>query len=604
MSLMGTTTAQVDIEVEGAPLDPLVKQMLVSAEVHTTLFVPSQFKLVFRGPRTKVLEMGGFQLAVEVMLQVSTQGVPIPLMLGEVTAVEIDYGPEGDLTIVRGLDRSHRLMRGTQTMTYPEMTASDVVTAIVGQHGLPPGEIVPTENLYEWLSQANISAWAFIKQLCALENYVAYVDAEGLFCFGPLTPAAEGEPPSMTYEVPPVGSQLVLGRNLVRLRAVVSAAEQVPATAVWGFDPTMGTPVVGPGEAIPAAGSSQSLDPAATPVVIAGEFEAEPFMDTSRPFDSMEAATTRAEAIANDIAGALAELEGQCIGNPSVLAGQTVSLGQAGPPFDGMYTVTSARHVFDSGLGGYTTWFTVGGRQDRSLYALTSSGDPRSSRPEIPGVVIGMVLDNADPEELGRIKIQLPWLNADYISAWAPVVQLSASESFGSLWLPEIGDQVLVGFDRGNIDYPYVLGCLYSGVKRPEPPPETEGVVGERRIMSRARHMIEFNDGPELINIRIVTGDQTVSITLDAEEQALNIVSAGQVSVEAVAGVSVKSGADVTIEAGGQLSIQAAGGISMETAGAFSVETADAAQIMAANNAILAAGESATISAATVMLGA
>lgn len=601
MSMTGTTTAQVDIQVEGAPLDPMVAELLVSAEVDTTLFVPSQFKLVFRGARATVLEMGGFQLAVEVTVQVTTMGVPTPLMMGEVTAVEIDYGPDGNLTVVRGLDRSHRLMRGSTTMSYPEMTASDVVTALVGEAGLPPGEIIPTENVYEWLSQANVSSWVFIKQLCALENCVAYVDPMGLFCFGPMTSPEEGPPPPMSYDVPLEGAQLQLGKNLIRLRAVVNAAEQVPAVSVTGWDPLMSMPVVGPGPALPS--TSQSIDPATLPVTVAGEFEAQPLIDSSRPFANLGAATTRAKAIASEIAGALAELEGQCLGDPSVLAGKSVSLGLAGAPFDGYYTVSSARHVFDPAVGGYTTWFTVGGKQDRSLHGLASGAGAKPSRPEIPGVVIGVVVDNADVQSQGRVKVQFPWLDEAYVSAWAPVAQLSASKEFGSLWLPEIGDEVLVGFDRGNIDYPYVFGCLYNGTTMPAPPPETEGGVGERRIMSRARHMIEFNDGPELLNIKIVTGDQTISITLDAEQQALNIVSAGQVNVEAAEALSIKSAADITVEAGGQFSLQAAGGISLETAGSAQIQSAAQFGVEAAGS-FSVESPSTSVSSATIMLGA
>ena len=87
-----------------------------------------------------------------------------------------------------------------------------------------------------------------------------------------------------------------------------------------------------------------------------------------------------------DIAGALAELEGECVGNPSLLAGESITLGMAGMPFDGYYVCSAARHVFEPDNGGYTTWVTVGGFRDRSLYALSSGAGPADSkRPDHPG---------------------------------------------------------------------------------------------------------------------------------------------------------------------------------------------------------------------------
>ena len=139
------------------------------------------------------------------------------MITGEVSAVEVEYSHGETLTIVRGMDRSNRLMRGTKTMAYPEMTASDVVTMLVAEAGIIPGEIIPTTNIYPWLSQANVSNWVFIQQLAALENYVAYADALGLFNFCPMPIPEAGAPPAMSYDLPAVGTQLVMGKNLVRL---------------------------------------------------------------------------------------------------------------------------------------------------------------------------------------------------------------------------------------------------------------------------------------------------------------------------------------------------------------------------------------------------
>ena len=74
---------------------------------------------------------------------VSNDGVPTPLITGEVTAVEVEHSDGETLTIVRGMDRSHRLMRGTKTMAYPEMTAAAVVTMLLGESEVLPGRDHP-----------------------------------------------------------------------------------------------------------------------------------------------------------------------------------------------------------------------------------------------------------------------------------------------------------------------------------------------------------------------------------------------------------------------------------------------------------------------------
>ena len=306
--------------------------------------------------------------------------------------------------------------------------------------------------------------------------------------------------------------------------------------------------------------TSESIDPATLPAVVAGEFGASPFFDASHPFDSEGTATSRAASIAADIAGAMAEMEGECLGNPSVLAGESISVGMAGMPFDGQYVVSSARHVFEPASSGYTTWFTVGGFQDRSLFALGSGpavGD--ETRPIIASLVIGTVTDNMDDQDLGRVKVMFPWLSDSYVSAWARTVQIGASKAgAGFLWIPEVGDEVLVGFDRGDVDHPYVIGNLYNGIVTPQPAPSIDGAVANRRIASRMCHMIQFDDGPDAMGITIQTGTQTCTIKMDAEQQSISVTSHGQIVLQAGAeGMSINSEGDITIVATGTFSSKA-----------------------------------------------
>ena len=246
--------------------------------------------------------------------------------------------------------------------------------------------------------------------------------------------------------------------------------------------------------------------------------------------------------MAADIAGAMSELEGECLGNPSVSAGGVVSLGMCGPPFDGMYVVSAARHLFDVEHSGYSTWITVGGRRDRSLYALASGAGSAAdaTRPNVSGVVTGKVVNNLDPMTLGRVQVMFEWLGASYVSPFAPTVQLGAGPVGGSLWIPEVGDEVLVAFDRGDMDHPYVIGNLYGGVARPMPPATFSPTVASRRITSRTMQQIEFDDGPASMGITIATGPlPTTSINLDAQQQGITLTCPGKLTIHAMLGVDI-----------------------------------------------------------------
>src|SRR5262249_18512384 len=131
-------------------------------------------------------------------------------------------------------------------------------------------------------------------------------------------------------------------------------------------------------------------------------------------------------------------------------------------PFAGTWMVTNARHVFDMAHGGYLTRFVVSGRQERSLLGLTSAAASIPAPPRMPGGACAVVTNNNDPAKHGQVKVALPWLSPDYESDWAPVMQFGAGKRSGAMFLPEVGDEVLVGFEFGDARRPYVLGGIVN----------------------------------------------------------------------------------------------------------------------------------------------
>jgi uncharacterized protein involved in type VI secretion and phage assembly len=192
---------------------------------------------------------------------------------------------------------------------------------------------------------------------------------------------------------------------------------------------------------------------------------------------------------------------------------------------------------------------------------------------KIYGVVVGVVTNNKDPDKLGRIKVQFPWLSEENESHWARLATLMAGANRGTVFFPEVGDEVLVAFEHGDIRFPYIIGALWNGVDAP-PHDNADGKNNLRLIKSRSGHVIQLDDtsGSEKIEIidrsgsnRIVinTADNTITIAADADITIQSQSGALQLSGN---GIELKSQAGVTIEASLNVDVQASAQLNLKGA--------------------------------------
>ena len=190
------------------------------------------------------------------------------------------------------------------------------------------------------------------------------------------------------------------------------------------------------------------------------------------------------------------------------------------------------------------------------------------------GVVTGVVTNNQDPEKLGRVKLKFPWLADEEESDWARVASPMAGKERGLFLLPEVEDEVLVAFERGDVRFPYVLGGLWSRDAAPKQTNE-DGKNDFRELVSRSGHVVRLTDtdGSEMIeiidssaknSIVISTADNTIAITADAditiESTNGKLLLKGKNGVEVTSGAAIKAeaGADAELKASGQMTIKGA----------------------------------------------
>jgi uncharacterized protein involved in type VI secretion and phage assembly len=185
---------------------------------------------------------------------------------------------------------------------------------------------------------------------------------------------------------------------------------------------------------------------------------------------------------------------------------------------------------------------------------------------QVNGIVIGLVSDLADPENLGRVRVTFPHL-ADEPSDWARLVAQMAGPDRGSFFRPEVGDEVLVAFELGDVRRPYILGSLWS---TEDTPPADDGNATEnnwRFIKSRSGHILKLDDTDGSEKIEIIGSDGERRIVWDIAGRKIQITcDSGDIEVAAPAGtvkvdaqtVEIKASANMTLEAGGTMTIKGA----------------------------------------------
>ena len=559
-------TNQLLIEVAGQQLPADMAALLLQATIHDSRTMPDLFALSFRDPNNAVLEKTGIEIGSPVTLSVASNeaNTPEKLLVGEVTALEKEHDGTGTVTTVRGLDKSHRLTRGRRVASYQQMTVSDVAQKVAQRAGLQVGAIDSTSTVHPQISQGNVSDWDFLRRLAAdVGAEVAVV--EGRLEFRRPTKATGA--PATNSKATDDPLVLELGRNLLRLRSMITSAEQVPQVQVRGWDITTKRAVTA---VAPAKTTTAELG--AKPADLAGTFGAPDLVATDAPYRTHGEVDDAAKALAEQIAGGFAELEAVMRGNPKVRAGIAVALANAGKPFDGKYTVTATRHSFDPDSG-YTTWVTVSGAQDRTLFGLIDGIGAGAGRADERGVVIALVSDNRDPEELGRVRLTFPWLSDDFVSDWARTVQPGAGGGRGAMIVPEVGDEVLVAFEQGSFQRPYVLGGLYNGVDKPsdgEVPlvDRNSGAIDRRAFVSRTGHrweMLEAAAGAQ--GIKISTGDGKLHLDLDQKQTSITVQSDGTVTIKARDGVTVDAGTGSLKLTGQDIALSAKTGVKIDGGG-------------------------------------
>ena len=524
--------SQLYLEFDGAPAPDALIEDILEITVDNSLHVPDVATVRLHDSRLKWIDDAGLAPGKSLRVSAKVGSDNLVIFDGEIVEIEGDFSPATQTFVVRAFDRLHRLARGRHVRSFQNVTDGDLIQRLAQEVQLQ-SEVAPTRQVHAYLLQNNQTNLEFLRERAAALGYLLYVEGKTLHCGPPKPPGS-----TVTME---------WGVALQEFHPRLTTVDQCDSVTVRGWDPDSRQPIIGQsqhGEGVPAIGEKRQGGAVAHD---AFHVDAQ-WLVADRPIRKQATAESLAQAVLNRISGRYIEADGRCGGNPRVLAGAAVQLSAVGDRFSGVYYVTASTHLY-SAQHGYSTEFSVSGHYPATVFSILQGPAQAAAM----GLVIGIVTDNSDPKGQGRVKVKYPWLSPDHASDWARLVSPGAGAQRGLQFLPEVNDEVLVGFELGDINHPYVLGGLWNGQDAPPKGSSqvvSSGKVQQRLIRSRAGHLITLDDSDDGGGVSIVDKNGN-SVRLDS--------SGNNLTIDVQGNVTVKSQGNLTLEAQGEVQIKGLG---------------------------------------------
>lgn len=240
-------------------------------------------------------------------------------------------------------------------------------------------------------------------------------------------------------------------------------------------------------------------------------------------------------------------------GSAKVKPGCLIELKGLGKRFNGNLFVGSVTHTIED-----NEWMTEAGA---GVPAMNITDEPDVVSPTASGFLPGLQglhtavvkkLDG-DPQQEYRIQVELPWLDGKSKLLWARLTSLYATNGMSTFFLPEPGDEVLVGFMNQDPTHPVVLGSLY-GAKH-KPPFEFEAKNNTKAIVTREQLRIEFDEEKKVITVA-TPSKNTLEISDDGKSITLTDQHKNEIKMDS-GGISLSSAKDITLKAKGNITLDA-----------------------------------------------
>ncbi len=480
---------------------------------------------------------------------------------GKAITIAGSYGDGGALTFFEGVivgkrmritmsrgpvleviarDKAVAMMRVKKTTLFQQQKDSDVINAILSDHGLTT-DVTATQDVARDQIQHDMTDWDFLRSVAERNGQIVYV-AAGKVHVG--TPDTSGDP-VLTC---------TLGDDILEFDARIDAQFLASTAKGRAWDSKTQETVEGVGGALPSStwGNVTPSNLAKTVV------ERELAFATSRELAAAELKTMSDARLTRSV---LSGIQGRCRfqGSNKAQANSVLELKNLGKRYEGKAYISAVTHKAEKGQ--WETTATLG--LPETFVAdgpSVGGGVTQGLASPIHGLHIGKVQQLAeDPDGLLRIKVLLPLITAEGAPVWARYAQPYASNNAGIQFMPEIDDEVLVAFLNADPHAPVVIGSLHSATAAQPNAPTDDNFI--KSIVTREDMKILFDEEKKIITVStpgghsVVMDDDAAEVkisdsngnTITMGSSGIKIDSAGSIEVTAASTVDIGAGSDATI---------------------------------------------------------
>lgn len=482
--------------------------------------------------------------------------------------IEIIEGNTSKL-VIELKDPSVKLTVGRKNKYFFESKDSEIIEEIIGGYAGISADVEDTETSHPSMVQYYVTDWDFILTRAEINGKLAFVEDSKIMIKKPEISAD----PKL---------ELTFGENVVEFHAEMDARRQYSTSKGFSWD-----------KANQELKEVEATDPG---IDLQGNFSPGDLADIIGLSDyrlqhigSLDNTELQAWTDAALLRSRLSKIQGtlKINGNSQIKPGDLVKLDGFGERFNGKAFVSSVFHEVTN-QSGWFTHLSIGLEQKFISEIFDDIVDKPAAGiiPAIKGLHVGKVTNLEDPDGEHRVRIFIPVIDASSEGIWARMASPDAGEgeeARGIFFLPEVGDEVIVGFINEDPRDPVILGKLYSSAK-PAPFEQTEDNF-QKGIVTKTGLKLVFDDEVKAISLetpngnKLLISDEEKGFVLEDENGNKVILNADGVQYESAKDFIIKASGDVKIEgvnveikASAELKTEGGAGAEFSSSGATKVK--------------------------------